>query len=182
MTGAKEERIKKDAETVVDVGSNKTHMVLGIGSGLAVLIIVAIITHKRKRPPKLDLSVFDSPDRPGSGRCMDPTFIRLLQRLEKVTRLPIFKMINSGARSDYWNSKVGGVANSSHKMPKCQAADIKAPTLTIRNKIVVAAKLVGFKRIGVGNTFVHLDNDTTKTQYVAWGYPKGTPPPINPFV
>ncbi|WP_254661370.1 D-Ala-D-Ala carboxypeptidase family metallohydrolase [Aquimarina megaterium] len=135
-----------------------------------------------KTKPKIDLRKFDSPDYPGSGRCMDREFIRMLQRLEKKTRYPVFQNINSGARTAYWNTKVGGVSNSSHKIPTYKAADIHTPTKAIRNKIVVAAKLVGFKRIGMGNTFVHLDNDAAKSQYVAWGYPKGTKPAINPFV
>ncbi len=181
MIGGRKEKAKKHVEIVADVVKDKKYIWFGVGAGCAV-IIIALILSKRKPLPKVNLSVFDSPDIPGSGNCMDASFIRMLQRLERITKLPIFKMINSGARSDYWNRKVGGVPNSSHKIPKCQAADIKAPTIAIRNKIVVAAKLVGFKRIGVGKTFVHLDNDTTKTQYVAWGYPKGTPPPINPFV
>ncbi|WP_281989700.1 D-Ala-D-Ala carboxypeptidase family metallohydrolase [Aquimarina aggregata] len=163
------------------VEKDSTHIWLGLGA--ASLVIIGAITLSRlKSKPKVDLTKFDSPDIRGSGRCMDKEFIKMLQKLAKVTKLPIFDMINSGARSSFWNAKVGGVSNSSHKMPKCQAADIKAPTRAIRNKIVVAAKLVGFKRIGVGRTFVHLDNDRSKKQYVAWGYPSGTKPPINPFV
>lgn len=162
---------------------DRTHIWVGLGAASIVIIgAIAIARLKSKPKPKVDLTKFDSPDNPGSGRCMDKEFIKMLQKLAKVTKLPIFDMINSGARSPYWNSKVGGVSNSSHKIPTCKAADIKAPTKSIRNKIVVAAKLVGFKRIGVGKTFVHLDNDSSKKQYVAWGYPSGTKPPINPFV
>ncbi|WP_245591206.1 D-Ala-D-Ala carboxypeptidase family metallohydrolase [Aquimarina latercula] len=165
------------------MGIKNKYIWFGIGTASVVIIGAIAITRLKSKPKqKVDLTKFDSPDIKGSGRCMDKEFIEMLQKLAKVTKLPIFDMINSGARSSYWNAKVGGVSNSSHKIPKCQAADIKAPTTTIRNKIVVAAKLVGFKRIGVGKTFVHLDNDTTKKQYVAWGYPSGTKPPINPFV
>ena len=71
-------------------------------------------------------------------------------------------MISSGARSIYYNTKVGGGANSSHKIPLCKAADIKTPNIKMRNKIVYTAKQVGFKRIGIGRTCVHLDNDETK--------------------
>lgn len=136
---------------------------------------------KNFKERKVNLSKFDSPDTPGSGNCMDKEFITMLQKVQQKTKLPIFDWINSGARSTYWNSKVGGVGNSSHKMPTCKAADIKAPTITIRNTIVQAAKEAGFKRIGIANTFVHLDNDETKAQYVAWGYPSGARPPFNPF-
>ncbi len=162
---------------------DRGHIWFGLGAASIVIIgAIAMARLKSKPKPKVDLTKFDSPDIQGSGKCMDKEFIKMLQKLAKVTKLPIFDMINSGARSSYWNTKVGGVSNSSHKIPKCQAADIKAPTKSIRNKIVVAAKLVGFKRIGVGKTFVHLDNDSSKKQYVAWGYPSGTKPPINPFV
>lgn len=178
MSGMKKERIKNSASVVA---TNKTYIWLGLGAA-SVVVIGAIVIRTITSKKEIDYSVFDSPDMPGSGRCMDKDFIKMLQKLEKVTKLPIFEMINSGARSAYWNAKVGGVSNSSHKIPTCKAADIKAPTTAIRNKLVVAAKLVGFKRIGVGRTFVHLDNDHTKRQYVAWGYPSGTKPPINPFV
>lgn len=148
---------------------------------VAGILTVALIVRKRQSA-KADLSKFDSPDLPGSGRCMDKDFIGKLKKLERKTGLPIFEWISSGARSAYWNSKVGGVSDSSHKIPTCKAADIKTPTKAIRNKLVKAAREVGFTRIGVGNTFVHLDSDTSKKQYVAWGYPAGTKPPINPFV
>ncbi|WP_081740455.1 D-Ala-D-Ala carboxypeptidase family metallohydrolase [Aquimarina pacifica] len=145
------------------------------------MVIGAIVLSRMKLRSKIDLTKFDSPDSPGSGICMDKRLIEMLTKLAKLTKLPIFEMINSGARTPFWNRKVGGVSNSAHKTPKCMAVDIKAPTLAIRNKLVVAAKLVGFKRIGVANTFVHLDVDATKSQNVAWGYPSGTKPPINPF-
>ncbi|WP_316929953.1 D-Ala-D-Ala carboxypeptidase family metallohydrolase [Aquimarina macrocephali] len=160
---------------------NKQHIIWGV-SAVSIAVMGAIVWRTTKAKQKIDLKKFDSPDSPGSGRCMDRQFIRMLQKLEKKSKYPIFRNINSGARTAYWNTKVGGVSNSSHKIPTCKAADISMPTKSIRNKIVVAAKLVGFKRIGVGKTFVHLDSDDSKSQYVAWGYPKGAKPPINPFV
>ncbi|WP_062062786.1 D-Ala-D-Ala carboxypeptidase family metallohydrolase [Aquimarina longa] len=156
-------------------------MILGVTS-IAILGGIIISKKKKKKSTKVDLSPFDSPDSPDSGKCMDRKFIQMLQKLEQETKYPIFKKINSGARTAYWNSKVGGVSNSAHKIPKCKAADIATPTTAIRNRIVRAARQVGFKRIGVGKRFVHLDNDTSKRQYVAWGYPKGAKPAINPFV
>lgn len=154
----------------------------GVGVGIALVAIVGtvLIINSRSKG-KIDLSRFDSPDMPGSGKCMDKEFIKMLKKVQRKTRLPIFDWINSGARSAYWNSKVGGVHGSAHKIPVCKAADIKTPTRAIRDKIVKVAKEVGFKRIGIGSTFVHLDNDDSKPQYVAWGYPLGSNPPINPF-
>lgn len=131
---------------------------------------------------KVNLALFDSPDLPGSGQCMDAGFIKMLKQLERKTGYPIFDWIKSGARSTEWNRRVGGVTSSSHLIPTCKAADIEAANTTIRDVLVAAAREVGFKRIGIGNTFVHLDNDAAKKQYVAWGYPLGSAPPYNPFV
>lgn len=154
----------------------------GVGIGVALIAVVGTVLIVRDRTKgKVDLSKFDSPDIPGSGRCMDKEFIRMLKKVQRKTKLPIFDWINSGARSKYWNEKVGGVHSSAHKIPVCKAADINTPTRAIRDKIVKAAKETGFKRIGIGSTFVHLDNDESKPQYVAWGYPLGSKPPVNPF-
>ncbi|EDP96548.1 Peptidase M15A [Kordia algicida OT-1] len=130
----------------------------------------------------IDLSAFDSPDMPGSGNCMDSGLLMKLQQLEMRTGYPIFDWINSGARSESHNRKVGGVSSSSHKIPTCKAVDIGVPSTHIRDQLVYEARNIGFKRIGVGKTFVHLDTDENKSQYVAWGYPSGTSPDVNPFV
>ena len=158
----------------------KKHIYIGGVVGITLLSIgVSIyVYHKSKA---VNLSAFDSPDLKGSGLCMDKTLLKKLETLVLVTGFPIFDWINSGARSEYWNKKVGGVANSAHKMPNCKAVDIGVPNNVTKRILVFAAKAIGFKRIGVGKTFVHLDVDTTKSQYVAWGYPKGTPAPFNPF-
>ncbi|WP_254884134.1 D-Ala-D-Ala carboxypeptidase family metallohydrolase [Aquimarina sp. TRL1] len=149
---------------------------------LTSIVVVGCWILLKKKQPKVDLKKFDSPDLPGSGVCMDKKLIKMLLQLQNKSGYPVFDNINSGARTAYWNKKVGGVSNSSHKIPTCKAVDIHTPTKSIRNKIVVIAKLVGFKRIGVGKTFVHLDNDHTKRQNIAWGYPSGAKPPINPFI
>lgn len=173
------------------VKSNNQHIYFGLGT-LSVLLLGAFIVYRKKKLTKkqvqiinqrpIDLSVFDSPDVPGSGNCMDRQLLFMLHQLEALTGYPIFQWINSGARSPSHNSKVGGVSNSSHKIPTCKAVDIKTSTKSIRNHIVSIARDVGFKRIGVGRTFVHLDVDDLKSQYVAWGYPSGTPAEVNPFV
>ncbi|XWK79807.1 D-Ala-D-Ala carboxypeptidase family metallohydrolase [Kordia algicida OT-1] len=136
----------------------------------------------RRVTRKIDLSVFDSPDVPGSGNCMDRRLLMMLEQLEMRTGYPIFDWINSGARSEAHNRKVGGASRSSHKIPTCMAVDIGVPSTDIRNQLVYEARNIGFKRIGVGRTFVHLDTDENKSQYVAWGYPSGRRPDVNPFV
>jgi hypothetical protein len=113
---------------------------------------------------------------------MDRQLIFILLQLEARTGYPIFSWINSGARSTFHNKKVGGVSNSSHKIPTCKAVDIKTSRKSIRNHLVSVARDVGFKSIGADRTFVHLDIDNLKSQYVAWGYPSGSKAEVNPFV
>ena len=163
------------------------HIYLGFGTAIFIFIGITFVYHLSKKGKAnkivpIDLSAFDSPDTPGSGNCIDKQLLFMLQQLAIKTGYPIFSWINSGVRSKYWNTKVGGVSDSAHKIPKCKAVDIKAPTKSIRNTLVLAAREIGFKRIGVGKTFVHLDIDALKSQNVAWGYPSGNKPEINPFV
>lgn len=168
---------------------NNRHIYFGIGTLVLLLGGTFAVLRYRKNAiskkqvfQKVDFFAFDSPDKRGSGNCMDRELIWMLHELAIKTGYPIFKWINSGARSPYWNTKVGGVSDSSHLIPICKAVDIKASNKTIRDHIVRVARQVGFKRIGVGKTFVHLDIDANKKQYVAWGYPSGSIPEVNPFV
>ena len=162
--------------------SNRERNILWIGVGLSAGLVLTVALLTRKREEALpDTSVFDSPDLPGSGQCMDHGFLRMLQELERRTGYPVFQNINSGARTAVHNAKVGGVSNSSHKIPTCRAADIRTPNREIQRMLIIAAKVVGFRRIGIAETFIHLDNDPNKPQDVAWGYPKGAKPWMNPF-
>ena len=161
--------------------SNEPHHIawkIGLGIGLCCSLAIVV----RYFLNRVDYSVFDSPDLPGSGACINPNLLKKLQQLQRKTGFPVFDWINSGARSPAHNRKVGGVSNSAHLMPQCYAVDIHVPNHQVRQALVKAAKEVGFTRIGVANTFLHLDVDPTKKQFVAWGYPAGSPPPINPFV
>ncbi|MFC4636481.1 D-Ala-D-Ala carboxypeptidase family metallohydrolase [Dokdonia ponticola] len=166
--------------------SSYKHIYVGIGTAVLLVggaVLVRYLTRsKTKRVTRtVDFSVFDSKDIIGSGRCIDRSLLKRLQLLEKRTGYAVLKNINSAVRSHFWNKKVGGVSNSAHLITKCKAVDIHAPTRAIRNLLVVQAYNLGFTRIGVGKTFVHLDVDMSKPQYVAWGYPSGTAPEINPF-
>lgn len=111
-------------------------------------------------------SEFDSPDIPDSGRNMQPSFLRMLNHARQIAGIP-FK-INSGFRSEEHNEKVGGSENSSHL--RGYAADIHAISSTYRYEILSALLQAGFTRIGIANTFIHVDNDPIKTQKVIWTY------------
>lgn len=112
------------------------------------------------------LSEFDSPDLPGSGVHMNPAFLSMLDDARDKAGIPF--VINSGFRTPAQNQKVGGVGDSAHT--KGLASDIAAPTGDYKWKIVNAAMQVGFKRIGIGKTFIHLDNDLSLPNPTIWLY------------
>lgn len=109
---------------------------------------------------------FDSPDNPGSGANMHPTFLRMLNHAREIAGIPF--RINSGFRTPEHNAKVGGSDTSSHL--RGHAADIHATSSTYRYEILSALLQAGFTRIGIAKTFIHVDNDPIKTQKVIWTY------------
>lgn len=110
---------------------------------------------------------FDSPDEPGSGLGMNMELIQMLETLRKKVGFPI--KINSGYRTAAENLKAGGVSESAHTTGK--AVDIQCSTGGERYAILKAAFEMSFRRIGIGNTFIHLDIDPDKPQSVVWLYP-----------
>ena len=109
---------------------------------------------------------FDSPDVPGSGHQMRDEFLEKLDLARGIAGVPF--RINSGMRSYDWNRRVGGSENSSHLTG--WAADISATSSNRRFLIVKALMEVGFTRIGIGDTFVHVDSDPDKVENVIWLY------------
>ena len=113
-----------------------------------------------------ELSEFDSPDEIGSGFMMDLDFLVKLDTARHKAGIP-FK-INSGYRTIAHNKKVGGKRNSSHR--KGLAVDIKSKDSRSRSIILKSLLSVGFTRIGIGKTFIHVDDDLKKAQNVTWLY------------
>jgi len=110
---------------------------------------------------------FDSPDLPGSGkRFMDLEFMSLIDDERGIAGIPF--RITSGYRTPSHNAIVGGVEDSSHT--RGLAADIYTPDGRHRWLIVDALIKVGFNRIGIADSFIHVDNDPEKTQNVIWTY------------
>lgn len=109
---------------------------------------------------------FDSPDSTDSGSNMDESFLRMLDAAREVAGTP-FK-INSGFRTPKHNAKVGGSENSSHL--RGFAADIHVTSNANRYAILSALLAVGFTRIGIASTFIHVDADPIKTKHVIWTY------------
>ena len=99
---------------------------------------------------------------------MNQMFIERLQGCREVAGIP-FK-ITSGYRCEAHNAKVGGVLKSAHT--RGLAADIAAISSATRFKILKASILAGFVRIGIAESFIHLDTDPDLPNHVVWPYPK----------
>jgi len=111
---------------------------------------------------------------------MKRSTLRMLNEAREIAGIPF--TITSGYRSITHNVSVGGVNGSAHT--KGYAVDISAPTFNERYIIARALAKAGFPRIGIGDDFIHADNDPElmKVYSGAWGYPTpGTRAPFDPF-
>jgi uncharacterized protein YcbK (DUF882 family) len=97
---------------------------------------------------------------------MTSAFIQALQVARTEAGIPF--RINSGYRCKEHNVAVGGKPNSSHL--RGMAADIAVRNNQERFIILNSLFAVGFKRIGIGGTYIHVDTDSSKARKVAWYY------------
>lgn len=76
-------------------------------------------------------------------------------------------VLNSAFRSKEYEIQHGRTGTSSH----CNglAVDISCLTSICRLKMVIALLAVGFRRIGIYPTFIHVDNDSTKNKSMWYG-------------
>lgn len=72
--------------------------------------------------------------------------------------------ITSGYRSPAHNARVGGVADSQHIFGR--AADIQCKSILDMFKLANLAYAVGFRRIGVSPTFIHVDVGSGESYWV----------------
>jgi len=111
-------------------------------------------------------SEFDCPSLKGSGENVSDELISMLDIVRKKYGKSI--TINSGYRTAKRNKLVGGKPGSSHL--KGLAADLKCDNSIDRFKLTNILLEVGFTRIGMGSSFIHVDIDKDKTQKVIWTY------------
>ena len=97
---------------------------------------------------------------------MDEAFMHRLDTARGLAGIPF--VVNSGYRSVEYEKQQGRDGDSAHT--KGLAVDLKAEGSRQRYLIIEALIKAGFHRIGVGETFVHVDFDQTKDRNVIWTY------------
>lgn len=107
----------------------------------------------------------------GCGKCgkgmddMSETLLAMLDLLREKVKEPL--IINSSIRCPEYNASLRNSSlNSAHL--RGLAVDLRCKDNALRCKIVENAFAVGFRRIEIGPTWVHLDIDDTKPQDVLW--------------
>lgn len=77
-------------------------------------------------------------------------------------------VLSSAYRSREYELSKGRSGKGAHT--EGRAFDIRCDSSAIRFRIVASALEVGFTRIGIGKTFVHLDDSPNLSQKVIWLY------------
>lgn len=95
-----------------------------------------------------------------------PSFLAKINWLRDTVGSPL--TVNSWCRCDDHNKAVGGKSTSSHLVG--YAVDLAVPTDYIKYRILIAAGKIWFRGVGVGETFIHLDDDPAKFSNRFWLY------------
>lgn len=104
---------------------------------------------------------------PCCGECnVNEVFVARINRAREFCGIPF--RITSGYRCEKHNTEVGAVPGSSHC--KGLAVDIRCASGTARFEMINAMLLSGFTRIGIGDSFIHVDDDPDKLRSVMWTY------------
>lgn len=97
---------------------------------------------------------------------MNQGTINRLDRARAIAGIPF--VLNSAYRSPSWERSKGRTGTGAHTTG--HAVDIRCNTSTNRMKIIRACLEVGFRRFGIGKTYVHVDDDLRQAQDVIWHY------------
>ena len=97
---------------------------------------------------------------------MDENFMLLLDELREKCGIPL--VINSAYRSKEYDISKGRSGDGAHT--KGKAIDLRCNDSINRHKILKNAIKLGFNRIGIANSFIHLDIDDSLVQNVCWLY------------
>ena len=96
---------------------------------------------------------------------MNESFLMRLDEAREYAGIPF--IVNSAYRSPQHPESIKN-PTSSHI--KGLAVDISAKDSRTRGLILDALRAVGFNRIGIAKTFIHVDVDYDKSQNVTWVY------------
>ena len=96
---------------------------------------------------------------------MDEDFLSKLDEAREFAGIPF--IINSAYRSP---EHTLSIKNPTSSHIKGLAVDIKATDSSTRFKVIEALVSVGFTRLGIADTFIHVDWDFDKSQEVIWTY------------
>ena len=90
----------------------------------------------------------------------------MLDMARQIAGIPF--VLTSAYRSRSWDLSKGRSGNGAHT--KGKAVDIRCNTNSNRYKIINALLAAGFNRIGIGQNYIHADNDYSLTPNVIWHY------------
>ena len=96
---------------------------------------------------------------------MDTDFLAKLDKAREFAKVPF--VINSAYRSP---EHPLSIKNPTSSHIKGLAVDIRTADSRTRYKVLNALIHVGFNRIGIADTFIHVDDDKDKSQQVIWTY------------
>lgn len=97
---------------------------------------------------------------------MDEEFMELLDECRDFAGIPF--IINSAYRTPEYEKKKGRTGKSMHCQGK--AVDIRCVTDGYRYRIIASLLVAGFRRIGIGNTFIHVDTGYPNSEPIIWTY------------
>lgn len=97
---------------------------------------------------------------------MDEAFMHHLDQCRDWAGIPF--IINSAYRSVEYEKSKGRSGNSQHT--KGLAVDIRCVTNAQRYRIVAALLVAGFRRIGIGTNFIHVDDGYPSSEPIIWTY------------
>ncbi len=111
---------------------------------------------------------FNQPGLPESWRKMDINLLMLVDKMRHRAAIPF--NITSAYRSQEYNDKLKNSSKNSAHI-KGKALDIAATDSRSRYLIIEAAIYYGIQRIGIADSFIHIDiDDIEKPAKVAWLY------------
>ena len=97
---------------------------------------------------------------------MDQGFMKKLDMVRERAGIPL--VLNSAFRSVQWEKSKKRSGSGDH--PQGKGVDIRCNTSANRYKILRAALEVGFTRIGIGKTYIHLGAGECLPTPVIWHY------------